>query len=189
MIRKSTNSLEANEKEISFIERVVQGMESYQPVCFKDGQVSHISGETSEFVMMDTCKVYESFSSLRVVENAAAEKQKYNNRDLNLTIAASRMQELNPNNHLEATLASQMLAVDALISKLVFAAIENGQSDQSRDMKISQITKLQRTFIRQTEAFQKLRSSGKPAVSVENVTVNAGGQAIVGVMNKNLDEA
>lgn len=48
------------------------------------------------------------------------------------------------------------------------------------DMNTNRATKLMRTFTAQVEALQKLRGKGQQTVRVEHVTVNAGGQAIVG---------
>ncbi len=41
------------------------------------------------------------------------------------------------------------------------------------------LNKLARTYAMQTEALKRYRSSGQQKVTVEHVTVNAGGQAIV----------
>jgi len=44
------------------------------------------------------------------------------------------------------------------------------------------LNKLARTFATQMEALKRYRTSGQQKVTVEHVTVNAGGQAIVGAV-------
>ena len=48
------------------------------------------------------------------------------------------------------------------------------------DIALRGFTKLTRTFTAQVEALKKYRSNGQQTVTVEHVTVNEGGQAIVG---------
>jgi hypothetical protein len=46
------------------------------------------------------------------------------------------------------------------------------------------LNKLARTFAAQVEALKKYRSAGEQTIKVQHVTVNDGGQAIVGNVNK-----
>ena len=55
-----------------------------------------------------------------------------------------------------------------------------GQYPESRERNLNLATKLQRTFVAQIEALQKLRGKGGQKVTVEHVHVHEGGQAIVG---------
>ena len=47
-------------------------------------------------------------------------------------------------------------------------------------MPITTLNKLARTFAAQVEALKKYRSAGEQTIKVQHVTVNEGGQAIVG---------
>jgi hypothetical protein len=44
------------------------------------------------------------------------------------------------------------------------------------------VNKLARTFAAQVEALKKRRSAGEQTIKIEHVTVNEGGQAIVGIV-------
>ena len=55
-----------------------------------------------------------------------------------------------------------------------------GESLASKDSAERALTKLTRTFATQMETLKRYRSKGQQIVRVERVTVNEGGQAIVG---------
>ena len=58
-----------------------------------------------------------------------------------------------------------------------------------RDQNVARYSRLQRLFMEQMEQLQRLRGkSGQQRVVVEHVTVNAGGQAIVGVVERGKGE-
>lgn len=60
-------------------------------------------------------------------------------------------------------------------------ATHHEQSTDAVDRNVNRAVRLGRLFVEQTEALQKLRGqSGQQRVVVEHVTVEAGGQAIVG---------
>jgi hypothetical protein len=87
---------------------------------------------------------------------------------------------INPQNALEGMLAVQMVGTHNIALEMMRRAIIKGQSSEEVNRKINLSTKLLRTFTSQVEALQKMRNRGQQTVRVEHVTVNAGGQAIVG---------
>ena len=54
------------------------------------------------------------------------------------------------------------------------------QAPEGVNSNINMVTKLTRTFIAQMEALDKHRGKGRQKITVRHVTVNEGGQAIVG---------
>jgi hypothetical protein len=56
----------------------------------------------------------------------------------------------------------------------------SSQTFEARDMNLQHASKLSRTFAGQVEALKRYRTGGQQKVTVEHVTVNQGGQAIVG---------
>ncbi len=78
-------------------------------------------------------------------------------------------------------LASQMAAVH--MATMTFARrfnhVENIPQQDSAERAFN---KLARTFATQMEALKRYRTGGQQKVVVEHVTVNAGGQAIVGAV-------
>ena len=53
-----------------------------------------------------------------------------------------------------------------------------------QDSASSMLNKLARTFAAQVEALKRYRSAGEQTIKVQHVTVNEGGQAIVGNLNQ-----
>ena len=91
----------------------------------------------------------------------------------------SMVQGIEPRDQVEAMLAAQMAAThNATMSfakklNLVETIVQQDATERA-------FNKLARTFAAQVEALKRYRSSGDQTMRVEHVTVNEGGQAIVG---------
>jgi hypothetical protein len=85
-----------------------------------------------------------------------------------------------PKDQVEAMLAAQMAAVHNATMTFArrLAHVDNIAQQDSAERAFN---KLARTFAAQVEALKRYRSGGEQTVRVEHVTVNEGGQAIVGV--------
>ena len=59
-----------------------------------------------------------------------------------------------------------------------------GHPPQWIESNVNHATKMLRTFTAQMEALKRYRTGGQQKVTVEHVHVTAGGQAIVGVVNR-----
>lgn len=107
-----------------------------------------------------------------------------NKDDKNTALAL--VDALAPQDALEAMLATQMASVHIAMmrhSRLMAGAETIAQLDVHDRV----FNKLGRTFTAQMEALRKHRHGGQQKVTVEHVTVNQGGQAIVGNVNKGGD--
>lgn len=84
-----------------------------------------------------------------------------------------------PNDQLEAMLASQMAAVHNATMTFArrLAHVDNIPQQDSASRAFNQLA---RTFTAQVEALKRYRTGGQQHVTVKHVTVNDGGQAIVG---------
>lgn len=84
-----------------------------------------------------------------------------------------------PNDQLEAMLAAQMAAVHNATMTFArrLAHVENIKQQDSASRAFNQLA---RTFTAQVEALKRYRTGGQQHVTVKHVTVNDGGQAIVG---------
>ncbi len=87
-----------------------------------------------------------------------------------------------PKDQVEAMLAAQMAAVHnaTMTFARYLAHVENIPQQDSAERAFN---KLARTFASQVEALKRYRSKGEQKMIVEHVTVNEGGQAIVGNVN------
>ncbi len=84
-----------------------------------------------------------------------------------------------PKDQMEAMLAAQMAAVH--MATITFARrLANVENIPQQDAAERGFNKLARTFTTQMEALKRYRTGGQQKVTVEHVTVNEGGQAIVG---------
>jgi len=80
---------------------------------------------------------------------------------------------------MEAMLATQMAAVH--MATMTFAKrLANVETIPQQDSAEKAFNKLSRTFASQMEALKKYRTGGEQKMTVEHVTVNERGQAIVG---------
>jgi hypothetical protein len=98
-------------------------------------------------------------------------------RELNFMVAV--VKGIQPRDQLETLLAVQMAAVHSLCMNMVCRL--NG-SFRLPQLEITEraVNKLARTFAAQIETLKRYRSSGEQKVTVEHVTINQGGNAIVG---------
>ena len=86
---------------------------------------------------------------------------------------------IEPKDEIEAMLAAQMATVHS--ATMTFARRLNHVDNLAQqDSAERAFNKLARTFAAQVEALKRYRSRGEQTVRVEHVTVNEGGQAIVG---------
>ena len=109
--------------------------------------------------------------------NAAGQGQKVDERGLNFMLSVVKGVE--PNDQVEAMLAAQMAAVH--MATMTFARrLAHVDNITQQDSAERAFNKLVRTFTTQVEALKRYRTGGEQKVTVEHVTVNEGGQAIVG---------
>jgi hypothetical protein len=90
--------------------------------------------------------------------------------------------ELEPQDAIEAILIDQMTATHVAMTTLSERMTYQTSTDIRESLERS-MTRLSRTYLAQTDAFKKYRAKAQQGVRVESVTVNEGGQAIVGDVN------
>ena len=86
---------------------------------------------------------------------------------------------INPRDETEALLAAQMAAIHNA-TMVAARPPEHVETIPQQDSASTMLNKLARTFASQVEALKKYRSAGEQTIKVQHVTVNDGGQAIVG---------
>ena len=114
---------------------------------------------------------------LQQLGNVGSQGAKIDERGLNFML--SIVKGIEPRDQMEAMLAAQMAAVHNATMNFArrLAHVDNIQQQDSAERAFN---KLARTFAAQLEALKRYRSAGEQTVRVEHVTVNEGGQAIVG---------
>jgi hypothetical protein len=90
---------------------------------------------------------------------------------------------IKPKDQLEAMLAAQMAAIHT--ATMTFTRrLAHVETIQRQDSAERALNKLARTFAMQMEALKRYRIGGEQKVTVQHVSVNEGGQAIVGNVNQ-----
>ncbi len=109
--------------------------------------------------------------------NAGSQGKSVDESGLNFMLAAVKGVE--PKDQVETMLAAQMAAVH--MATMTFARrLAHVDNIQQQDSAERAFNKLARTFAAHVEALRRHRTGGEQKVTVEHVTVNEGGQAIVG---------
>jgi hypothetical protein len=114
---------------------------------------------------------------VRQLGDASSQGGKVDERALNFMLSV--VKGIKPRDQVEAMLATQMAAVHVATltsaRRLALAETLPGQDSAERAF-----NRLSRTYAAQMEALERYRSGGGQNVTVQHVSVNDGGQAIVG---------
>jgi hypothetical protein len=91
----------------------------------------------------------------------------------------SMVRSIRPRDSIEAMLVAQMVSVHVMAMRCAHHLAEANDPTQ-RDSAARALGRLARTFPAQIDALNRHRSHGEPAITVQNVSVGDGGNAIVG---------
>jgi hypothetical protein len=108
-----------------------------------------------------------------------AHGRKVDSANSNFVLAVVRA--VQPRDELEALLAAQMGAIHAA-TMMMARKLNHVNTIPQQDSAERALNKLARTYATQMDALKRYRTGGQQKVTVEHVTVNAGGQAIVGAV-------
>lgn len=95
------------------------------------------------------------------------------------SFAASIIRAVAPRDPTEALLASQMAAVQMVLSKAA-QRVADSELLPHYEIAMRAVNQLARTFAAQVDTLKRWRATGEQVVRVQHVNVNAGAQAIVG---------
>ena len=109
--------------------------------------------------------------------NVAQWGERLTTDDLNVMVAT--VGAIAPRDPTETLLACQMAAIHRS-TMMAVRRLSRTENVQQQDSASNMANKLARTFAAQMEALKRYRSSGEQSIRVQHVTVNEGGQAIVG---------
>jgi len=142
--------------------------------------VDHADEAVGQSLLMEalgTAEVDFLDGLLGQLANVGTKGRVVDERGLNFMLSVVKGVE--PKVQVEAMLAAQMAAVHD--ATMTFARrLNHVENIPQQDSAERAFNKLARTFALQVEALKRYRSGGEQTVRVEHVTVNEGGQAIVG---------
>lgn len=98
---------------------------------------------------------------------------------VNVSFMMSMVQSIQPRDAVEAMLVAQMVSVHVMAMRCAHH-LANADDVAQHDSAARALGRLARTFPAQIEALNRHRSHGEPAITVQNVSVEDGGNAIVG---------
>src|SRR5215218_4819764 len=105
-------------------------------------------------------------------------------REIGQRAATGTLRDIAPRDPLEGMLAAQMIVVHDAALECFRRAHLPEQTFEGRQAALGQASKLVRSYTMLLEALDRHRGKGQPrVVRVERVTVEAGGQAIVGAVS------
>jgi hypothetical protein len=187
--RKSKTDAQANPKwertprEIAAMEKVAdQRHDGVPPLTVsEDGQKitsAHRDAAAGMALLMEAVGTADlDFMSGFMDQLAKSGGGEIDEKQLNFKVAV--VKGFKPRDQMEAMLAAQMANVHTLTMHFSRALAEAEHLDH-RDSAERTFSRLSRTFVSQMETFKRCRSGGEQTVTVQQVNVSEGGQAIVG---------
>ena len=148
---------------------------SSQGVC-----IDHPDPELGERLMADSFGVADSdamYGLLRQLVRASATGETTD--PVNLAFMMAMIQSIKPRDSIEAMLVAQMVSVHVMAMRCAHR-LANAHDEVQQDSASRALGRLARTFPAQIEALNRHRSQGEPVITVQNVSVADGGNAIVG---------
>jgi hypothetical protein len=98
---------------------------------------------------------------------------------INLAFMISMVRSIRPRDSIEAMLVAQMVSVHVMAMRCAYYLANSGDVAR-QDSAARALGKLARIFPAQIDALSRYRNNGEPAITVQNVSVQDGGKAIVG---------
>ena len=142
--------------------------------------IDHPDLEQGEQLMVDTFGVRDRdamYGMLGQLVKASVSGEKPD--PANLAFMISTVESIKPRDSIEAMLVAQMVSVHVMTMRCAWR-LATADDIAQQDSAARALFRLARTFPAQIEALSRYRNSGEPAITVQNVSVADGGNAIVG---------
>ena len=121
----------------------------------------------------------------KMIYNQLSNCCSYPNKNDNRFISVSEnMSGIAPKDQIEGMLAAQMIATHHAAMNCFRIAAKSEMID-NMNIAFNSANKLARTYAMQMEALNRYRGKGQQKITVEHVSINSGGQAIIGNITKN----
>lgn len=146
-------------------------VDPYDPEDRK-GRLKEFGGSLSD--LWNNTLANQAANALWVTNSDESER----NRQLSATMAGLR--GIAPKDELEGMMAAQLLAAHNAAMECYRRAMIGEQTFEGRKENLNQANKLSRTWATLLDALNKHRGKSQQKVTVEHVHVHAGGQAVVG---------
>jgi hypothetical protein len=142
--------------------------------------IDHPDPELGERLMADALGVADRDAMHGILRQLVKASVKGERPDeVNLAFMISMVKSIKPRDSVEAMLVAQMVSVHVMAMRCAYH-LANAEDVAQRDSAGRAFGRLARTFPAQIEALNRYRTNGEPAITVQNVSVGDGGNAIVG---------
>jgi len=142
--------------------------------------IDHPDSELGEQLMADALGVADRDAMhgiLRQLVRASVNGRKPD--AVNLSFMIAMVKSIKPWDSVEAMLVAQMVSVHVMAMRCAHH-LASAEDIAQQDSSGRALGRLARTFPVQMEALNRYRNNGEPAITVQNVSVQDGGKAIVG---------
>ena len=142
--------------------------------------IDHPDPELGEQLMADALGVADREAMHGILRQLVRASVSSKNPDeVNISFMLSMVKSIRPRDSIEAMLVAQMVSVHVMAMRCAHH-LAHADDLARHDSAARALGRLARTFPAQIEALNRYRSHGEPAVTVQNVKVEDGGNAIVG---------
>lgn len=175
--QKAIASLHARREQAKPLSRQSVRYDEAGVPSLEDGHTDPAVGATITMEALGLTRVPEFTALLQQIVNLTQKNQKADEDGINEMLC--QIAAIEPSDGIEAMLAAQMVAIhnaSLKTARLLRGADMIPQQDSSGNL----LNKLSRTFAMQVDTLKRYRTGGQQKVTVEHVTVNEGGQAVVG---------
>ncbi len=142
--------------------------------------IDHPDPELGEQLMADALGVADRDAMhgiLKQLVKASVNGEKPD--EVSLSFMISMVKSIKPPDSVEAMLVAQMVSVHVMAMRCAYH-LANAEDIARQDSAGRALGRLARTFPAQIEALNRYRNNGEPAITVQNVSIQDGGKAIVG---------
>jgi len=142
--------------------------------------IDHPDPELGERLMAETLGVADPDAMhgiLRQLVRASVKGERCD--EVNLAFMIAMIKSIRPRDPVEAMLVAQMVSVHVMAMRCAHR-LASAQDAAQQDSAGRALGRLARTFPAQIEALNRYRNKSEPAITVQNVSVGDGGNAIVG---------
>jgi hypothetical protein len=142
--------------------------------------IDHPDSELGERLMAEALGVADRDAMHGILKQLVKASAKGERLDaVNLGFMISMIKSIKPRDSVDAMLVAQMVSVHVMAMRCAYQ-FANADDIARQDSAARALGRLARTFPAQIEALNRHRNTGEPAITVQNVRVGDGGNAIVG---------
>lgn len=142
--------------------------------------IDHPDPELGDRLMADALGAVDRDAMHGILRQLARASSKGRKPDaINLAFMISMVRSIRPRDSIEAMLVAQMVSIHVMAMRCAYH-LANAEDVARQDSAARALGKLARVFPAQIDALSRYRNNGEPVITVQNVSVQDGGNAIVG---------